>query len=431
MPFDTLGLSPELVAVVTNKGYKLSTPVQRQAIPPILEGRDVLAGAQTGTGKTAAFALPILQRLTDSVEINKSNHRRIRVLVLAPTRELAAQIKESFVDYGSGLPYKTAVVFGGVSMNVQIDNLKRGCDILIATPGRLLDHVQRRTADLSRVEILVLDEADRMLDMGFIRDIQKIIACLPKERQNLMFSATYSTDIKTLADSMLKNPVTVEVAQRNTTAENIEHFVHNVDKTTKSKLLSYLIGSRNLQQVLVFTRTKHGADKVARFLVQAGLSADAIHGNKTQGARTRALAKFKNGETRVLVATDIAARGLDIDQLPIVVNYDLPMVPEDYVHRIGRTGRAGNQGEAISLVSHDESRLFRDIERLLKREIPQSVVPGFEPDPANRNRAPEAQRNNKPSNRPNNYSNSRQGGWKGGPTGSSASRRTRSANRGS
>lgn len=428
MPFDTLGLSPELLRVVTEKGYKISTPVQRQAIPPILAGRDVLAGAQTGTGKTAAFALPILQLLSQNAAAVKT--RKIRALILTPTRELAAQVEDSFKIYGSYLPFKSLVIFGGVSINVQTDKLRRGADILVATPGRLLDHLQRRNVDLSNVEILVLDEADRMLDMGFIRDIRKIIAVLPKQRQNLMFSATYSTDIKALADSMLSSPVNVEVATRNSTADGIKHFVHPVDKTSKARLLSYLIGSRNLQQVLVFTRTKHGADRLARHLAQDGLSSTAIHGNKTQGARTRALAEFKENKVRILVATDIAARGLDIDQLPLVVNFDLPMVAEDYVHRIGRTGRAGNEGEAISLVSSDENRLLRDIERLLKREIPQSVIPGFEPDPSIKYAAPGKNQSQRPAGRPQSFGGKRPGGWQGG-AGNSSGRRGRSGSRGS
>lgn len=427
MPFDTLGLSPELVRVAAEKGYKVSTPIQRQAIPPILAGRDILAGAQTGTGKTAAFAFPILQLMSQNAKAIKT--RKIRVLVLTPTRELAAQVDESFKTYGEYLPFKSFVVFGGVSINVQMEKLRKGCDILVATPGRLLDHVERRSVDLSNVEILVLDEADRMLDMGFIRDIRKIIAILPKQRQNLMFSATYSTDIKALADSMLKSPVTVEVAQRNSTAENIEHCAHTVDKTAKAKLLSYLIGSRNLKQVLVFTRTKHGADRLAKHLAQDGLKSVAIHGNKTQGARTRALAEFKENKVRVLVATDIAARGLDIEQLPLVVNFDLPMVPEDYVHRIGRTGRAGNQGEAISLVSIDENRLLADIERLLKRKIPQSVVPGFEPDLTIKYQAPVNHRNKRPTPRPKGGAGKRQGGWQSASPKSSG-RRGRSNGRG-
>lgn len=409
MSFDTLGLAPELVRVATEQGYKVSTPIQRQAIPPILAGRDILAGAQTGTGKTAAFAFPILQLMSQNNAAIKT--RKVRALVLTPTRELAAQVDDSFNIYGEYLPFKTRVVFGGVSINVQMEKLRKGCDILVATPGRLLDHAQRRTVDLSQVEILVLDEADRMLDMGFIHDIRKIIALLPKQRQNLMFSATYSPEIKKLADSMLKSPVTVEVAQRNATAERIKHCVHSVDKSAKSKLLSYLIGSRNLQQVLVFTRTKHGADRLAKQLAQSGLNSAAIHGNKTQGARTRALADFKENKVRVLVATDIAARGLDIDQLPLVVNFDLPMVAEDYVHRIGRTGRAGNEGEAISLVSPDEHRLLKDIERLLKREIPRSVIPGFEPDPTVKHQAASNQHNKKPTAKPNSAAKKRQGRW--------------------
>lgn len=431
MPFQALGLSPDLVRIVTEKGYKTPTPIQCGAIPPILQGRDVLGGAPTGSGKTMAFSAPILQLLSTNAESSPSKVRRVRALILAPTRELAAQIDQSFKEYGSGLAFRSLVIFGGVSINVQIDKLRRGADIVVATPGRLLDHLQRRTVDLSQIEILVLDEADRMLDMGFIRDIRKIIALLPKQRQNLMFSATYSSDIKALADGMLNSPVNVEVAQRNTIADGIKHVVHPVDKSAKSKLLSYLIGSRNLQQVLVFTRTKHGADRLSRHLSQDGLTATAIHGNKTQGARTRALDEFKKNEVRVLVATDIAARGLDIVQLPIVVNFDLPMVPEDYVHRIGRTGRAGNEGEAISLVSTDEHRLLRDIERVLKREIPQSVIPGFEPDPNARYQAPSNQRQQRPSGRPNNFANKRQGGWQAGPGNSGAGRRGRSGNRGS
>lgn len=428
MPFETLGLSPELLRVVNEQGYKTSTPVQRQAIPSILEGRDVLAGAQTGTGKTAAFALPILQRLSNK-ETNKKA-RKIRALILVPTRELAAQVDESFKVYGGYLPFKSLVIFGGVSINVQFDKLRRGADILVATPGRLLDHLQRRSIDLSHVEILVLDEADRMLDMGFIRDIRKILAVLPKQRQNLMFSATYSSDIKSLADSMLNSPVNVEVAKRNSTAEGVKHCVHPVDKTAKSRLLSYLIGSRNLQQVLVFTRTKHGADRLARHLSQDGLEATAIHGNKSQGARTRALAEFKGNKVRVLVATDIAARGLDIDQLPFVVNFDLPMVAEDYVHRIGRTGRAGNEGEAISLVSLDENRLLKDIERLLKREIPKSVIPGFEPDLTLKYQAPAQQRKKKPSPRPQRSAGKQQGRWQGAASSNKNTRSGRSGARG-
>jgi len=379
MSFDLLGLSAELRRAVTEQGYNEPTPIQRQAIPVILEGKDVMAGAQTGTGKTAGFTLPLLQRLSER-QIN--GRRPVRALVLTPTRELAAQVGASVSDYGQHLPLKSAVIFGGVKINPQIEKLRHGVDILVATPGRLLDHVGQKTLDLSKIEILVLDEADRMLDMGFIHDIRKILALLPKDRQNLLFSATFSGDIKRLADSLLNKPVLIEVARRNTTAENVAQVIHQVDRKRKHELLSFLIGSQNWKQVLVFTRTKHGANKLAQQLERDGLSAAAIHGNKSQGARTRALANFKQGAVRVLVATDIAARGLDIDQLPHVVNFELPNVPEDYVHRIGRTGRAGNEGEAVSLVCVDELKLLRDIERLIKREIPKVVVPGYEPDPS-------------------------------------------------
>jgi ATP-dependent RNA helicase RhlE len=381
MSFDTLGLSAELLRAISEQGYSEPTPVQRNAIPVVLDGKDVLAGAQTGTGKTAGFTLPLLQRLSDKP--GGKGHRPVRALVLTPTRELAAQVGESVQTYGRHLPLKSAVIFGGVKINPQIDKLRRGIDILVATPGRLLDHVSQKTVDLSQVEILVLDEADRMLDMGFIHDIRKVMALLPDKhaRQTLLFSATFSNEIKQLANRLLNNPELIEVARRNTTAERIEQKVHPVDKQRKRGLLSFMVGSRNWRQVLVFTRTKHGANRLAQQLEKDGLTASAIHGNKSQGARTRALAGFKSGDVRVLVATDIAARGLDIDQLPHVVNYELPNVPEDYVHRIGRTGRAGNEGEAISLVCVDEHKLLRDIERLLKREIPKEILEGYEPDP--------------------------------------------------
>ncbi len=381
MSFDTLGLSAELLRAIREQGYNEPTPIQRKAIPLILSGRDVMAGAQTGTGKTAGFTLPLLQRLSDNPLPQGS--RPVRALVLTPTRELAAQVGESVATYGRHLPFRSAVIFGGVKINPQINQLRRGVDILVATPGRLLDHVSQKTLDLSQIEILVLDEADRMLDMGFIHDIRKVLALLPKNgaRQNLLFSATFSSEIKQLADRLLNQPELVEVARRNTTAERIEQVVHPVDKERKRELLSHMIGSHNWRQVLVFTRTKHGANRLAQQLEKDGLSAAAIHGNKSQGARTRALAGFKSGQVRVLVATDIAARGLDIDQLPHVVNYELPNVPEDYVHRIGRTGRAGNEGVAVSLVCVDEKRLLSDIERLLKREIPKVVLDGYEPDP--------------------------------------------------
>jgi len=382
MSFNSLGLSAELLDAIEDQGYSEPTPIQRKAIPVILQHRDVMASAQTGTGKTAAFTLPLLQRL--SADPGSRRGRPVRALVLTPTRELAAQVGASVETYGRHLPLKSAVIFGGVKINPQIDKLRRGVDILVATPGRLLDHAGQRTLDLSRVEILVLDEADRMLDMGFIHDIRKVLALLPDNgtRQNLLFSATFSSEIKALAGRLLDHPELIEVARRNTTAEGIQQRVHPVDKARKRELLSQLIGTRNWRQVLVFTRTKHGANRLAQQLERDGLSAAAIHGNKSQGARTRALAGFKNGDVRVLVATDIAARGLDIDQLPHVVNYELPNVPEDYVHRIGRTGRAGNAGEAISLVCVDEHKLLRDIERLLKRPIPQQVLAGYEPDPS-------------------------------------------------
>jgi len=384
MSFLQLGLSAELLRAVSEKGYSEPTPVQRQAIPVILEGRDILAGAQTGTGKTAGFTLPLLQRLQGWKPTGK--YHPVRALILTPTRELAAQVAESVTMYGKYLPMKSAAVFGGVSINPQITKLRRGVDILIATPGRLLDHLNQRTVDLSQVQILVLDEADRMLDMGFIRDIRKIMEHLPATgqngRQNLLFSATFSDDIRQLASGLLHNPAHIEVARRNTTVETVSQVVHPVDRVRKRELLSWLISSKNWRQVLVFTRTKHGADKLTLQLGQDGIRSAAIHGNKSQGARTKALADFKEGKVRVLVATDIAARGLDIDQLPHVVNFDLPNIAEDYVHRIGRTGRAGNEGEAVSLVCIDERDFLRDIERLIKREIPKVVFDGFEPDPS-------------------------------------------------
>jgi ATP-dependent RNA helicase RhlE len=379
MSFDTLGLSAELLRAVSDKGYGEPTPIQIKAIPVILEGKDILAGAQTGTGKTAGFALPLLQRL--NAQAQSGDRRVIRALILTPTRELAAQVEESVRTYGKHLPLKSTVVFGGVGFNPQADTLRRGVDILVATPGRLLDHVQQKTVDLSKVEILVLDEADRMLDMGFIRDIRKILALLPKQRQNLLFSATFSDEIKQLSDGLLNAPVLIEVARRNTAAELVTQVVHPVDRERKRELLSSLIKANDWKQVLVFMRTKHGSNRLAEQLGKDGISATAIHGNKSQGARTKALADFKKGVVKVLVATDIAARGLDIDQLPHVVNFELPNIPEDYVHRIGRTGRAGNEGEAVSLVCVDERDYLRDIERVLHHEIPKVVIPGFEPNP--------------------------------------------------
>jgi len=379
MSFDTLGLSAELLRAVHEQGYTNPTPIQIKAIPLILSGRDIMAGAQTGTGKTAGFTLPLLQLLSSRPVA--ADQRAVRALVLTPTRELAAQVEQNVIAYGRHLPLKSAVIFGGVKINPQIDKLRRGVDILVATPGRLLDHARQKTVDLSRVEILVLDEADRMLDMGFIHDIRKILALLPSknQRQNLLFSATFSNEIKQLSHNLLNQPELVEVARRNTPIELITQLAHPVDSGRKREILSHMIGAGNWRQVLVFTRTKHGANRLAKQLVMDGLSATPIHGNKSQAARTRALADFKKGLVRVLVATDIAARGLDIDQLPHVVNYELPNVPEDYVHRIGRTGRAGNEGAAISLVSAEENKLLKDIERLINREISKQVLPGYEP----------------------------------------------------
>ncbi len=380
MSFSSLGLSAELLRAVSDQGYAEPTPVQSRAIPVVLSGRDLMAAAQTGTGKTAGFTLPLLQHLQSNPAM-AARRKPVRVLVLTPTRELAAQVGESVQTYGKYLPFTTAVIFGGVNINPQMDKLHRGVDIVVATPGRLLDHVQQKTIDLSKVEILVLDEGDRMLDMGFIRDIRRILGLLPHRRQNLLFSATFSEDIRQLAAGLLKNPETIDVAPRNSTVELITQRVHPVDKGHKRELLAHLIKSGDWRQVLVFTRTKHGANRLCEQLQKDGIQSAAIHGNKTQSARTRALADFKQGRVRVLVATDIAARGLDIDQLPHVVNFDLPNVPEDYVHRIGRTGRAGSTGEAISLVSPDERGLLKDIERLLRQELPRAAVNDFKPDP--------------------------------------------------
>jgi len=384
MSFSTLGLSDAIVRAVTEQGYTSPTPIQAQAIPMVLNGGDLLAGAQTGTGKTAGFTLPILQRLsTDAVgslQKSKSAPRAIRALVLTPTRELAAQVEESVRLYGKYTNLNSAVIFGGVGINPQIKLLKQGVDILVATPGRLLDHAGQRTVDLSKIEILILDEADRMLDMGFIHDIKKVLALLPPKRQNLLFSATFSDEIKALADKLLNNPQSIEVARRNSTVEVIAQKIHPVDRDKKHPMLAHLIKENAWQQVLVFTRTKHGANKLVEQLGKDGIGAMAIHGNKSQSARTKALAEFKDGSLQVLVATDIAARGIDIDQLPHVVNYDLPNIPEDYVHRIGRTGRAGATGEAVSLVCVDEHQMLKDIEKLIKQTLPRHVIPGFEPD---------------------------------------------------
>ena len=380
MSFDSLGLAEPLLRAVHEQGYTAPTPIQAQAIPAVLSGGDLLAGAQTGTGKTAGFTLPMLHRLSGSPSARDARGRiAIRALILTPTRELAAQVEESVRTYGKYLKLSSMVMFGGVGMQPQVERLRKGVDILVATPGRLLDHHQQGTLDLSRVEIFVLDEADRMLDMGFIHDIKKVLAIVPAQKQSLLFSATFSDDIKTLADRLLNKPALIEVARRNQTADTISQKVHPVGRELKKDLLTHLIKSNDWHQVLVFTRMKHGANRLVEHLVKHDVSAMAIHGNKSQGARTKALADFKSGDLRVLVATDIAARGIDIDQLPHVVNFELPNVPEDYVHRIGRTGRAGAQGEAVSLVCVDENTFLRDIEKLIKREIPKEIVSGFEP----------------------------------------------------
>ncbi|MCG7200161.1 DEAD/DEAH box helicase [Marinobacter pelagius] len=375
MSFSSLGLSEQLVRATTDQGYETPSPIQQQAIPAVLSGKDVMAAAQTGTGKTAGFTLPLLQRLA----ANPRSGKGPRALILAPTRELAAQVHDSVALYSKYMPTKSAVVFGGVKINPQMMKLRKGLDVLVATPGRLMDLYQQNAVRFNEVEVLVLDEADRMLDMGFIRDIRKILALLPAKRQNLLFSATFSNDIRSLAQGLLNDPVQVEVAARNTTAEKVKQSVYPVDQSQKTALLSKLVRDNAWEQVLVFTRTKHGANRLTKKLEQDGITAAAIHGNKSQGARTRALSEFKQGDVRVLVATDIAARGLDIKQLPQVVNFELPNVPEDYVHRIGRTGRAGESGHALSLVSADEGKLLAGIEKLIKKQLPRREVEGFEP----------------------------------------------------
>ena len=376
MSFASLGLSAPILAAVSEQGYDTPSPIQAQAIPAVVAGKDVMAAAQTGTGKTAGFTLPLLERLSSG---QRSRGNQVRALILTPTRELAAQVGESVSLYGKHLPLKSSVVFGGVKINPQIARLKHGCDILVATPGRLMDLYQQGAVRFNQLEVLVLDEADRMLDMGFIHDIRKILAILPAKRQNLMFSATFSDEIRKLAKGIVHQPVEVSVTPANSTATTVTQWISPVDKNRKSALLSQLIKSENWHQVLVFTRTKHGANKLTKVLEKNGITAAAIHGNKSQGARTKALAAFKSGEISTLVATDIAARGLDIDQLPQVVNFELPNVPEDYVHRIGRTGRAGASGQAVSLVSADEFKQLRDIERLIKTALERRMVPGFEP----------------------------------------------------
>ena len=378
MSFVQLGLIEELLKSVADQGYTTPTPIQEKAIPLILEGKDVLAGAQTGTGKTASFTLPLLQRLFQNYDPHQKP-RRVRGLILVPTRELAQQVYESVIAYSQYLPFHIESIVGGASIGIQTRQLRRGCDIVVATPGRLIDHVTQRNINLSNIEVLVLDEADRMLDIGFLPDIKQVMALIPKKRQSLLFSATVPNGIKTLAAQLLNNPVEVEVAKQNATADNVSERIYGIDREYKRALLSYLIGSNNWKQVLVFVRTKHGADRLEKQLIEDGIRTAALHGDKTQGARNKALEYFKNGKVSVLVATDIAARGLDIDDLPHVINFDLPQVPEDYIHRIGRTGRAGASGEALSLVCPEEAWALSEIEKLLKRQIPRVADTGYEP----------------------------------------------------
>ena len=426
MSFSELGLADGLLRAVADEGYTTPTPIQAKAIPEILAGRDLLAAAQTGTGKTAAFTLPLLQKLS---AVQPEGPRRIRVLVLVPTRELAAQVNESVRTYGRHLPkISTALIFGGVSFNPQADLLRRGVDIVVATPGRLLDHAQQRTVNLSAVEFLVLDEADRMLDMGFIHDIRRVLKLLPAKRQNLMFSATFSDDIRKLATGILNNPASIDIAPRNAAVETVTQRLVHVGKHDKAGLLSHLVQQGNWRQTLVFTRTKRGANKLAERLARDGITTDALHGNKSQNARTRALAGFKAGNVRVLVATDIAARGLDIDMLPHVVNFDLPNVPEDYVHRIGRTGRAGMDGEAISLVSNEERDELRAIERMLKRTIPPFVIENYVPAPVSAAPAPSPRPAN-PQRHSHNAPNSRNAAPRRWSSGSPSSRNKRTGGR--
>ena len=412
MSFEKLGLCAPILKALKKEGYTNPTPIQAKAIPQILSKKDVLAGAQTGTGKTAGFTLPILELLHRKPIKNKKPH--VRALILTPTRELAAQVAQSVATYGEFLPTKSAVIFGGVGINPQIATLRKGVDIVIATPGRLLDLVNQKAIDLSLVEYFVLDEADRMLDMGFIHDIKKVLALLPKHRQNLLFSATFSNDIKKLADSLLNNPILLEVARRNETGKKIEQSIYMINKDKKRELLVHLIKDGNWQQVLVFTRTKHGANKLCKYLEECGIKSAAIHGNKSQGARTKALADFKSSAIQVLVATDIAARGIDIDLLPHVVNFELPNISEDYVHRIGRTGRAGNEGSAISLVCGEEMGYLSDIEKLIKEKIKELFVEGYTskqkytPPTKKQNNKPNSRRSqSKPNNNPQNRQNRR------------------------
>jgi ATP-dependent RNA helicase RhlE len=375
MTFEFLGLNPEIQKAVAKKGYTKTTPIQEQAIPIILKGKDVLGGAQTGTGKTAAFALPILNILNEK----KTKSSKIRAIVITPTRELADQVGDSFNDYGKFLTLRSTKIYGGVKINPQITNLQNGTDIVVATPGRLLDHIQQETIDLSGVEILVLDEADRMLDMGFIKDIKKIVAAIPKSRQNLLFSATYGKDIKILSTEILKDPVFIEVSKRNTAADKVDQIIYNVEKSQKRHFLAHLMREESWYQVLVFVKTKHGANRLAKQFEKEGIPSSAIHSDKTQAARTRALKSFKKGDLQALIATDVAARGIDLQDLTHVVNFELPQVPEDYVHRIGRTGRAGKSGTAITLVAPEDRSQLQRIEKILKYSIPSKPVVGFKP----------------------------------------------------
>ncbi|AND69139.1 RNA helicase [Dyella thiooxydans] len=403
MSFESLGLAPALLRALTDQGYAEPTPVQAGSIPLVIAGHDLLAAAQTGTGKTAAFALPVIHKLIDA---GAPQTRRPRVLVLTPTRELAAQVNDNFRDYAKYVRVATTTIFGGVGMGPQINALRRGVDVVIATPGRLIDHMQQRTIDLGGIDTLVLDEADRMLDMGFLPALKRVLSALPKQRQTLLFSATFAPAIKALAMQFMREPKEVSVTPPNTVAPLVSHHVHPVDAARKRDLLLHVLAGDSRRQTLVFSRTKHGADKLVKFLEVSGVRSAAIHGNKSQNARTRALSDFKSGRITVLVATDIAARGIDIDQLPMVINFDLPMVAEDYVHRIGRTGRAGSTGLAVSLVSHDESGLLRDILKLVKQEIAIDPVAGFEPsaplrlDPGAPKPVQGNQRQGRPGNRP-------------------------------
>ncbi len=437
MSFSSLGLSQPILDALAEKGYQKPSPVQAKAIPSVLEGRDLMAAAQTGTGKTAGFTLPILDLLNKG---KSASDNQVRALILTPTRELAAQIGENVEAYGKNLTLKSAVVFGGVKINPQMMKLRKGVDILVATPGRLLDLYGQNAIKFDQLEILVLDEADRMLDMGFIHDIRKILHVLPQKRQNLMFSATFSEDIRKLAKGIVNNPVEFSVSPRNTTVESVEQWVYPVDKKQKSGLLIELIQTKHWHQVLVFSRTKHGANKLVKQLTNADIDAAAIHGNKSQGARTKALSNFKAGKIQVLVATDIAARGLDIDQLPQVVNFDLPNVPEDYVHRIGRTGRAGASGHAVSLVSADEIKQLTDIERLIQKLIPRQLIDGFEPvhdlpqsqlKPAKRVHKPKRAKKDKPSYHERKRANSKTSRNKSRGSGKQSSSKTGSSKAGS